>query len=199
MTYRVSLVWPLIGAGSIFLVMVALFLSSINPSSKQEYQQVVEAAAMSAAIEPQRSTKQHRKGVKKDIWFMKEGERLQFHISSDESELLFENQEVIEKMKGMSCILQEELFYLTPDGQEEAVPMQIVRYIEADNAVYHYQNDLLEAEDVKIFRYKLPGHHLVESFTEEPTMRAIAKSVEISVLSKELSFKAKKMRVILAQ
>lgn len=129
---------------------------------------------------------------------------------------------IIEKMGDVICWMQEELYYTLPNGTEvvrhtdgtlmvrngnpddpssrvreydpDLKAMQVVRYIEAEKAVYHYHNDLLEGEKVKLARYIFPGHQLMFTLTgQTPTLTGKAESIEISLLNKELSFKAHKM------
>ena len=119
-------------------------------------------------------------------------------LKADTAELVLENQDfdtrIIENMRQVKCIMQEELYYLLPTGEEVVmhksgkliikdadeslessfvtvdesllIPMQIVRYMESDFAKYHYKGDLFEANDVLISRYSLKGHDLSLGITE---------------------------------
>jgi hypothetical protein len=130
--------------------------------------------------------------------------------------------EVVEKMEDVSCCMQEMLYYLLPDGQEaykkpdgrivignkdasdsalykgeekHLKPMQLVRYLEAERAVYHYKSDKLIAEQVKVYRYALPGHTIaMPSKGLKPLMSGVAESVQFSLGEQDFQFKANKLK-----
>lgn len=210
------------------LCLYALF--TISTKDKQVYRKLVESSnPVNSNIKASPYTaKQQRKGVQKDILLTQGAERLQVHLTSTNSILVLDRQEgkmeIIEKMQNVKCTMQEELYYLLPDGREvirqpngklalrdskpsditwiesdvsELKPMQHVRYIEADHATYYYKNDHVIADDVKIFRYTLPTHNLITLFDRmEPTMTGTAKNVEFSLNGKDLQFTAHQLKAV---
>lgn len=144
---------------------------------------------------------QNRTGVAKDVWMSKKGNRFQMRLRSEDSKLVFleseDRVEMVEHMKNVLCWVQEEVHYRLPDGtvvaqaQEGAEPRQVVRYMESDEAIYYYRTDEFVADQVHMQRYDLPGHRLPDDLQSfQPTMSGTAKKVEISMLGKELKFKA---------
>ena len=162
--------------------------------------------------------RQQRVGVRKDILFTEKDGRIQLKLLSAATELVFDQNEeklqIVENMNDVRCYMQEELFYLLPDGREvkkakdgmfvlrdkdEVVeteekllqPMQIVRVLDAALASYTYSTDLFVARHANVSRYLLPGH----TFTGEVDkgklmMSGIAQVVEFSLGGESLNFKA---------
>jgi len=166
---------------------------------------------------------QHREGVAKDYWMNQKGQRLHLRLKSSDSDLVLEQSEIIEKMQNVICMMQEELYYLMPDGREvirhpsgrwllrngdqeengswisaesrELKPMQVMRYMESDSATYHYRKDRFIADQARIKRFKMAGHQLPESIVElKPMMVGSAQSVELSLLGPEKKLKAHKLK-----
>lgn len=139
------------------------------------------------------TAEQHRKGVQKDLFFTRNGQRLQLRLVSKDATMVLEHQPegnfLIEKMQDVKCWMQEELS--SADGKTS----QTLRYLEADSATYSYKNDEVVASDVKVYRYNLPGHTLSVNLTQfKPTMKGHAEAVQFSMAGKELHFKAQKMK-----
>lgn len=128
---------------------------------------------------------------------------------------------VVEHMQHVKCYMQEEIYYILADGREALPqpngqlllrsadekdpaswlsidtpglkPMEVIRYIEADEAQYHYKDDRFAARSVKITRYSIPGHQLKEMNDQaKPLMKGTADRVEFSLKAKDkdLNFKA---------
>ncbi len=122
------------------------------------------------------SATQNREGIRKDYYFSQGQQRLHLRMLSNNATLMMhhENSEssLIENMQGVKCHVQEELYYLLPDSREAvksaegqlilkqadksveispeeaatAMPMQRIRYFEAENASYHYKTDKFYAK-----------------------------------------------------
>lgn len=134
-----------------------------------------------------------------------------------------ESTEILEKMQDVKCLMQEELFYKLPDGREAlkhsngrllirgsdgkdpsnwtnpethgVIPMQHMRFLEAESATYYYKSDRFVANQVKVTRFTVPGHQLIQNIEGlKPTMKGLAKSVEFSLADKELNFKAYQLK-----
>jgi hypothetical protein len=134
-----------------------------------------------------------------------------------------EKNEIVEHFDHVKCYMQEELYDVTQSGQEvvkqrdnrflvrnsnpkneaswlpatttNLSPKQVMRYMEASEAQYHYSNDQFIADQVKLSRYVLPGHQLIESLKgQKALMSGIAKSVEFNLGDKGFSFKAQEFK-----
>ena len=142
------------------------------------------------------TAQQHRKGVQKELFYTRNGQRLQLRLTSKEAIMVLEHQPegnfLIEKMNDVKCWMQEEL------SVSEGRPYQVLRYLEADTATYSYKNDEVVASDVKIYRYTLPGHELPKHFGGvKPSMKGHAEAVQFSMAGKEVQFKAQKLKASL--
>ncbi len=105
--------------------------------------------------------------------------------------------------------MQDELFYHLSDGNKgpfrqsqllppsDLIPMQAVRYLEAEKALFDYKTQHFVAEGVKLWEYLLPGHQLVARIEAETpaVMSGTAKSAEIKMDGKKFDFQATQMRV----
>jgi hypothetical protein len=134
-------------------------------------------------------------------------------VNSEEDRLMIEN------LAGIICFMQEELFYMLSNGKEAVVqadgrllirdadvkdpaswvsentkglvPMQLVRYLEADNGTYHYNTNSFAASEVKIKRFATEGHELINSIEGlDPLMVGLAQAVEFSLGREGINFKA---------
>lgn len=131
------------------------------------------------------SSEPQRKKVVKELWLGQE-KPLYVRIECDHSQLVVvkkkEQFAVVEKMHTMRALLQEELFYLLPDGRtghikggkvlvkegdaqvsidpalKTLIPMQEVRYLEAKSGILDYNTLELKADEVTMRRYRLRGH-----------------------------------------
>lgn len=133
--------------------------------------------------------------------------------------------EVVEELTHVKGLMQEELYYQLPDGREVIpqengklllrngdpnekhswidsshpflIPMQTLRYFEAELATYHYKDNYLEAHEVTVARYTVSGHAFVSSIEGyKPMMSGIAHSMELSFTSPTPQFKAKQLKAI---
>lgn len=171
------------------------------------------------------NAKQKRENSHKHLWLASEQGPLQHCIRSNESELELDRREestqLIEHMRNVQCYMQEELYYLSADGEEIAKdsegyfvfkntdtrilndattlkPMQIIRHMQADSASYFYKNDKLVANHVTISRFVVPGHELVVSLDNgTPLMSGIAESMECTLDGGDPQFHATQFKAIL--
>lgn len=201
----------------------------IKSQDEEEYRKILVNIEKPAPAFNPYVIKQQREGVAKDFFFVEKSkpERYQLRLLYSHSDIVLDRQEeqteIVEKMKNVRSIMQEELYFVLPDGSEafkqtngkfmlrhnngtheivdeskldtEKVPMQIIRYLVADNATYHYKTNLFTANQVSLSRYKIPSHQLVDSidgFT--PLMVGLAEKVEFSLGGQSLNFKAYKFK-----
>lgn len=227
--------FPYVVVGSlILLVSVLVIFSKVvfhsNEEDFKEYRRLVvmsNPTASDRAEKAQYTASQERTGVQKDILYLKGNDRLQMRLISSNALLVLdhhlESTELIENMQDVKCYMQEELYYVLPDGREASwqpkgkllvknadpakedswiavntkglKPMQVIRYLEADTACYHYDSDLFKADNVSVSRYVVPGHDLVESIKGmKLVMAGKARAVEFSLAGKDLNFNAHQMK-----
>ena len=196
--------------GTIFLIGATVssyhFLFSYDASDEQEYWTLMEESdpTLSNAAATPYTAKQERQQLHKHMWTNSAAGNLELCIRSENAEFVLDRRDdstdIIEHMHNVQCYMQEELFYLLPDGSEvmrqsdgglvlrdsessvritedgiNLTPMQIIRYMEADAASYYYKTDQLVAEQVTISCFAVPGHELVESLDNiTPLMSGIA-------------------------
>lgn len=219
-----------IAAIGLFLCLGAASLwhmSRLDSKSMEEYSRLMSVFDPSADPEPiSYQAKQNKSHLQKDIILIKNGEPLHLRLRARDSQLVYDQQpdgvQMIEKMHGVNCVMQEELYYILPDGREvvrhekgiwkmrhteasdpssfvslenmDLKPMQVIRYLEAEDAAYYYKDDLCIANEVSFSRYAHPGHDLVENFDSgKLLMDGIADKIEFS-LSAHLTFKVYGMR-----
>lgn len=135
---------------------------------------------------------------------------------------------LVEQFQQMRCLMQEEVFYQLKDSPKtlvkkngkfflknhdpkqaaswldelppDAKPMQVLRYLEADQAFYRHHEDLLEADTVKVYRYIIPGHDLNGSFSQfSPLFKGNAARIECSLKGAEPHFKATNLKMTFFQ
>lgn len=215
--FRVFIVLPLIT-----LILWGVWMLVPSEKDAREYHELVSKsqANRKSKKSPYTAT-QYREGVVKDIYYRSDSEVLQARIASDRSRLVFDQQpegmSILEYMENLTCVIQKELFYLSADGQEVIAdsqggfkdrkgrpidqelailkPMQLVRYIIADEAVYRYNKEQLDADRPTIIEYRLEGHQLPQNFDESNVMmQGVAENVEVSFENDELAFHAKRLK-----
>ncbi len=100
--------------------------------------------------------KQARKQVSKDIFIVDGNQRKQIHLEGDLAELLMEKDgettTLVENIHPFTCVYQEEI---DPQNEEQSII-----WLEADHAKFNYRTKLLEANDLHIYNYKIPGFRL---------------------------------------
>ncbi len=148
-------------------------------ADKDAYKMLVDSGQASTSSS-QRGVHQHRFATLRDVMFTDGSQRLRMRLWSKQGDLLFRQQhgeqELVEDMEDVHCIMQEKLF------EKEGQPFQQIRVITADTATYSYEQELLTAKDVFIQQYVIPGHTLVEQLDGYvPSMRGKAASAEFSL------------------
>jgi len=135
-----------------------------------------------------RSTRQTREQVSKQIFYKKGDERLQTVLRSVESFLDYSKQdgEFVEHFKGLTCIMQEKLVDLSDPPIEVVAPIevaeQMIRQLQAQEAIYSYTSGKLNAKEVEIAHYLFPGHecpHSLKGF--HPILQGKALTLQLSL------------------
>lgn len=210
---------------------------SIYDKDRQAYRELVAATSAPSQKEssPEKSAfekspqeksslvQQKRTNIRKDIFYLQGTARLALSLTAAHStlELDEKDSEIIEKLNQVTGYMQEELYYLLPDGREaflqdngrlllrngnsrndqdyvvfplsSLVPMQSMRYFEADHATYFYKSNHLLTQQVKVSRYVIPGHSLATSVEGiKPVFTGMAQSAEIALA--DTQFKANQIK-----
>lgn len=145
------------------------------------------------------STQQHRKGVRKDIWFAGEDTlRLHYRIESESSTLTLvpigSKFDVIEDLQGIKGWMHDKLYF---DGPRK-IPMQQVRTFDAEQGTYKYTAQNFLANSVAISLFRMPSHVLpTQTIQDTPFLRGIAQDVSFSVSGKSPQFQAQHFKAIL--
>lgn len=194
----------------LLLLLVCGFGYSLLRSSKEDKLAYLQLKNRKKDHEEKRAPseiRQERKGVYKEIHLTHGEQRIELKIFSESSDLeLLSNdtkKELVEHLQKATAYLQEELYYLLPDGKKikmdeaknysstELRPMQSFKLLIADKAVYNYQTDLFAAENVTIKKYVCPGHKLPRQMdTDKPIMTGTADLIELSLKDNQPAFKA---------
>jgi hypothetical protein len=210
MKYRVKKRWTLLGVAMIAIIAAMIFSRCFLEVDYLGYQKVLERANPALPLETESTYKasQQKKRVQKAYWHSRGDQLLEGILTCSEAELVYEKegekQVIVEYMKGVRCLIQEELFYLSSNGKKtSSLPQnpegyseqQAIRYLVADSAKYHYTSETLEAVNVDLWYYTAPGHKLFMTMPENQTVKkSRAASVTLSFIEKTLKFKAEKLQ-----
>lgn len=193
-----TLLWLLVAFACFWI------LHAFSPDAQLAYQRLMNFSdqVKKEQIKEQASpTQQIRHQVSKQVLYNKEGQRLQSRLTSDYSELTLnlkgEDTQLVEHFRGLACALQEKLID-TPkqegpvdaSSQEVSQPQQYLRCLKAREAAYSYKTGQLEAEEVDVAHYLIPGFHWTESLDAfQPLLKGRAEKLQLSMF-KERTFKA---------
>lgn len=136
--------------------------------------------------------KQKREGIQKSFYFTppKAIAPQELRLFASNSELILnrtDKSEISEKLEDLKAMIQESLYYVTPNGKEsfamaeEATPMQKITYLESETADCDYTNGRLVAQRAEITRFTLFGHELLNRLEEgniTPYQSASAENVD---------------------
>ena len=137
---------------------------------------------------------QIRTGVSKDLWITDEAlGRLHHHIESPHSILTIYNHgnrlELIEKMEGMKCYLQEKI------ESDADTFIQQIRFIESTEGTYHYSDHHFNAPSVFLALFRIPGQTLFTDLKlEQAFLKGIAQNVSLSFAEDRPNFHAQKFK-----
>ena len=193
----------------IVLVMVCVWnFRSFSPEGQLAYQRLLhfsDEANMEHQQEEAHHTHQTRFKVSKQILYKKDLQRLQSRLASESSEVIFDpkgkKSEVVEHFKELTCAMQEKLIdgsnqkeEKDSSNQNDLQPKQYIRCLNAHDAIYSYQTGKLEAEEVDVAHYLIPGSLWplsLDSF--QPLLKGHAQKLQLSIFN-ELTLKAQGFR-----
>ena len=163
-----------------------LFMATIFSQNKKSYQELLENIQnFEAGQEVQ--AKQGRKGIRKEIWYNKNGQRLQIVIVGKSADVHYEkssdHKEIIEHLVDVTAILQEEVI-ISDDG-----PKQKLKRIKAEDARYNYSVQELSARNVFMEDVVVPGNRIPEHLPI-PQYTLHAETVEMHIVEGNLEVDA---------
>jgi hypothetical protein len=183
--YWIGLTWLWL-----FLVLGCFGFFYIFSDATKEYQRLMgesERIKKKHLQEEARTTQQTRYQVSKQILYKKDLHRLQSRLVSESSDLIYskEKGELVERFKGLICAMQEKMIDASNhegDEHSSTQPQQMIRQLKAKEAVYYYQSGQLEAEEVEIAHYLLPGYLWLNSFDSFlPLLQGRAHTMQLSL------------------
>lgn len=172
------------------------FLTRVRPSELAEIAQKVKAHKEASASTLFSTTQQQRKDVVKEIWFTQEDHsRLHYRIFSASSLLTIKPEgkgfDLIEKLENMQCWMQDKLYPPTT----VAGPTQQIRFLAAEEGLYHYTSQEFLAQSVALSLYRMNGHDLPEKMgTTRPFLKGIAEGISFAISGKNPQFQAKQFK-----
>lgn len=140
---------------------------------------------------------QTRTDVRKDIWITEaDNRRMHYRIESKSSLLKLtpkENKvELVENLQGIKCWMQDKLLITE---EKEGMPLQQVRYLEADAGLYRYNTQQFEADRVSLSFLRLPGHTLTfDAGPKDAFLRGMAQNVSFVISDGIPQFQAKNFK-----
>lgn len=195
-------VWLLLVCGCVGL----LYTSSSD--SKIAYQRLMNEDHQDSHASTQEkggALQQARNNVSKQILYQKGSQRTEVRLASDSSDLIYSKKDgkFVERFNSMICTMQEKAIP-APDSKESNSPtpmvsdstQQVIRQLKAKEAFYSYKSGRLEANEVEIAHFLLPGTLWPQSLDQvTPLLQGKAKSVDLS-LFKEPTLKAQGFQAI---
>lgn len=161
-------------------------LFRLTEHGSDEYRSLVQKGEPSTEVS---STQQKRFNVHKQI-LSAHPQRQETDIKSEQSELVWEKKadsaEMVEHFHNLLCISQERF--------QESPPTQLIRTMQAQEAVFHYHSRQLTADNIQFARYSIPGYEVHENFTSKPFMQGEAKSAVCS-FEDSPQFQAKEVKI----
>ncbi len=137
---------------------------------------------------------QNRSGVRKDLWLSQQDRtRLHYRIDSKSSVLTLlpidDKVDIIENLQQIKCWMQDKLY------AQGNVPMQQMRFFEADHGIYQYSSQRFAANSVALSLFRLPGIALPTSVDPKAAfLRGIAQDVSFSIAGKTTQFQAERFK-----
>lgn len=150
----------------------------LYPSESAEARYRLLSSEMQEQQELVSTHRQYRKGVQKDLYSMKNGERLKATLTCPLSEITLTNvngdAEVVENLKKFHGAMQENMTRKEDDW------IQTVRHFHAVSGQFSYQRQQLIADRVYMSRHQIPGTTLVENEPDiETGMKGVARRADL--------------------
>lgn len=186
------------------LILSSMWLFHVAFVKKSDVQKMVwfiEKSKKIATTKNHAIANQKRKGIRKDIWFTQEdGARLQYRIESQTSLLAWtflgdsrqEKIEILEHLQGIQCWMQDRLYF------SEGVPMQSLRFFEADEGSYQMSTQQFLANSVHLSLFRLNGHRFPEHLDPKKAfLTGLAREVSFGIAGENPHFQADNFKATL--
>lgn len=172
-------------------------LTYLSSEDRVRYKAIAKSGkAIAKAVHGQESH-QNRSGVRKDLWLSQQDRtRLHYRIDSQSSVLTLlpidDKMDIIENLQQIKCWMQDKLY------AQGSVPMQQMRFFEADHGIYQYSSQRFAANSVALSLFRLPGFALPTSVDPKTAfLRGIAQDVSFSIAGKTTQFQAERFKATL--
>ncbi|MBT3394144.1 MAG: hypothetical protein HN411_03415 [Waddliaceae bacterium] len=215
------------------IILVAFFIvkiSVISDGDSERYHSLIMSSEASPEQKVYHVGSQHRHDVTRDYWFEDVNNTLMHcRISYANSELSIiysdeDSPKLIEKMHDVTISMQEELYYILPDGREAVkqsngfllvrdgdpddseswfsddtpglITMQRIRHLDSAEAVYYYNTETFDAQSAT-FSIVIDKGHDISASSKDATllMEGIADSVTFSLKKNAINFHAKHLKM----
>lgn len=174
---------------------------AMRTSDLDRYRSLMQDRALASSRAPS-PTNQHRKQVRKDIWFTQDPfSRLHYQISSEASLLTLtpiQNKfEIVEELQGIRCWMQDKLYVESATDE----PMQQSRFIEAEEGQYRYTTQEFTASGVTLSLFRIPGHEIPSEELEEEDafLKGIAHDISFLFSGKTPQFQAENFQATMVK
>lgn len=186
---------------SVFLIVslfagIVIHILHISTDHKEEYKKLMDVSntKTSHKNDSNYKAKQMKEGTAKTLLLTQGDERKIGMLTSKSSILYFakENQssELIEEMKQVHLIYQEDLI-----EDSSGALFQVMVELNAQNAIYYYSREKLDAEIVELARYRIPSHVFSKQIEgASPLFKGTADHVSITFGVKTPSFQATNLK-----
>lgn len=136
-----------------------------------------------------KDTFQQRTGVKKEIWTLKNGQRVLFRLESESSDLTLHPTnnkfEIREQLHNISCCMQEEISIVNEQNVQE------IRTLYAKEGTYLFPSHQFTTDSVDLKFFRLIGNTLpIYPLTNTPYLSGHAFAVAFGANNKSLEFTA---------
>ncbi len=167
------------------------------PAERAECTKTLNSGKAIARATRDQQTHQNRRSVRKDLWLSQQDRtRLHYRIDSKSSVLTLlpidDKVDIIENLQQIQCWMQDKLY------AQGDVPMQQMRFFEADQGIYQYSSQRFAANTVTLSLFRIPGLQLPTTIDPRTAfLRGIAQDVSFSVAGKTTQFQAQKFKATL--
>lgn len=173
----------------------------VRSSDIERYRDIIRQREI-ASSDVYSPTNQHRKQVRKDIWFSQsDSSRLHYQIASEASLLSLTPTktkfDIVESLQGVKCWMQDKLS-VDPTSHDK---VQQARLIEAETGLYRYATQEFSANSVLLSLFKLPGHILPfePDQNDEPFLHGVAEDISVTFGGKTPQFQAENFEAMVVK
>jgi hypothetical protein len=172
-------------------------LTYLSAADRVQFKALAKAGKAIAKASQNQQAHQNRSSVRKDLWLSQQDKsRLHYRIDSKSSVLTLlpidDKVDIIENLQQIQCWMQDKLY------AQGNVPMQQMRFFEADQGIYQYSTQRFAANSVALSLFRVPGTALPGAVDPKTAfLRGIAQDVSFSVAGKTTQFQAQRFKATL--